>query len=66
MHDIFLVALGSIPLAIAVVRQMLHKKGISVRQLRDRLSRLPAVASFQPRTEDAEETPEALSGFWAQ
>ena len=38
MTDIFLIALGSIPLAIAVVKQKLHNGGISPRQLREHLS----------------------------
>jgi hypothetical protein len=38
MTDIFLIALGSIPLAIAVVKQNLDNRGVSPRQLREHLS----------------------------
>jgi hypothetical protein len=38
MTDIFLIALGGIPLAIAVVKGQLHNRGISPRQLREHLS----------------------------
>jgi hypothetical protein len=38
MTDIFLIALGSIPLAVAVVKQKLDNRGVSPRQLREHLS----------------------------
>ena len=38
MTDIFLIALASIPLAIALVKQKLDNRGISPRQLREHLS----------------------------